>query len=62
MVVYLVAESEDQAALREKLGKHRMGKSCLYIKKLEAIDINILEELITKSVATIRARYPDQAT
>lgn len=58
MVVYLVAESDDQPALREKLGKHRMGKSCLYIKKLEAIDMDVLEELITKSVATIRARYP----
>lgn len=58
LVVYLVGTFEEQDVLREKLGKHKMGKSCLYIKKLEMIDMAVLEQLITKSVAAIRAQYP----
>lgn len=58
LVVYLVGRFPEQDALREKLGKHRIGKSCLYIKKLEAIDMQVLESLIIKSVAAIRAQYP----
>ena len=57
LVVYLVAESKEQRALRSKLGKHRMGKSCLYFKRLADLDVAILERLIVGSVATIERRY-----
>ena len=36
-------------ALR-KLGKHKMGKGCLYINKLDDVDLNILREMITLSL------------
>jgi hypothetical protein len=57
LVVYLLAESEAQKALRSKLGKHRMGKSCLYFKRLADLEPAILERLIAGSVADIKRRY-----
>ena len=44
--------------LLAKLGKHTMGKGCLYIKKLADIDEEVLNELVVKSVAAVRQRYP----
>jgi len=41
-----------------KLGKHRIGKSCLYIKKLENVDKGILKELITDSMHRMINKYP----
>ena len=49
LVLYLHCELEKQAALLEKLGKHKIGKSCLYIKKLEGIHIPTLKKLIKKA-------------
>ena len=42
---------ESHAALMKKLGKYKTGKACLHVKKLEDIDLEVLEELITRSVA-----------
>ena len=58
LVVYIFAESPAQIALLAKLGKHKMGKSCLYIKRLADIDLKVLEALITESVAEVKRRYP----
>jgi hypothetical protein len=41
-----------------KLGKHKMGKGCLYINKLDDVDRNVLIELVTKSVEKMRKLYP----
>jgi Domain of unknown function (DU1801) len=57
MVVYLVAESPEQRELLAKLGKHKMGKSCLYIKRLADIDTKVLEALVTKSVSEVKRRH-----
>ena len=59
LVVYLVAESAEQAALLATLGKHKMGKSCLYFKRLADLDPKILEALVAVSVAELARRYPD---
>lgn len=59
LVVYLVAEGPAQADLLAKLGKHRLGKSCLYLKSLDGVDAKVLEQLVAGSVAEIRRRYPD---
>jgi hypothetical protein len=40
-------------ALLSRLGKHSTGKSCLYLKKLEDVDQQVLEELIEKAVASV---------
>lgn len=57
LVVYLVAESADQKALLAKLGKHKMGKSCLYFRQLADIDKAVLEKLVANSVADVKRRY-----
>ena len=59
LVVYLLAEDPKQVALLAKLGKHKMGKSCLYFRRLADLDAKILEALIAGSVAELRRRYPD---
>ncbi len=41
--------------LMQKLGKHKPGKSCLYIKKLSDIDENVLEELIASSLEHVKS-------
>jgi hypothetical protein len=58
LVVYLVADGAEQAELLTKLGKHRMGKSCLYFKRLADLDAEVLEALVAGSVAEVKRRYP----
>jgi hypothetical protein len=57
LVVYLMAEGEEQRSLLSKLGKHRMTKSCLYFKQLADLDRSALEKLIVGSIADVRQRY-----
>jgi hypothetical protein len=57
LVVYLVAEGREQEALLSKLGKHKMGKSCLYFKRLGDLDKTILEALVANSVLKVTRRY-----
>ena len=58
LVVYLVAESPEQAELLAKLGKHKTGKACLYFKRLADLDPKILEALVAGSVAELKRRHP----
>lgn len=45
-------------ALMGKLGRYTTGKSCLYVKRLEHVDLDVLRELVMASVADMRERYP----
>ena len=56
LVVYLLADGEEQRSLLSKLGKHKMGKSCLYFKQLADLDRSTLEKLVVGSVAKVRRR------
>jgi hypothetical protein len=58
LVLYLLDGFPSHAALLERLGKHRTGKSCLYIKRLADVDSAVLEELIAASLAEMDQRYP----
>ena len=49
------------ASLMKKLGKHKSGKGCLYIKKLSDVDLDVLETLIRRSVERVRARVDKAA-
>ncbi len=42
-----------------RLGKHSMGKGCLYVKKLDDVDLEVLEDLVTLSVVKLREHYPN---
>ena len=57
LVVYLMAEEEEQRSLLSKLGKHKMGKSCLYFRQLDDLDRSALEKLVMASVADVKQRY-----
>lgn len=57
LVVYLVAECPDQADLLTRLGAHRLGKACLYFKRLAALDEQVLERLVRGSLAELRRRH-----
>lgn len=57
LVVYLVVEGREQETLRSKLGKHKMGKSCLYFKRLADLDTTILEALVANSILEVTRRY-----
>lgn len=48
-------------ALMKKLGKHKSGKGCLYIKKLADIDLDVLETLILRSADRVRERVDKPA-
>jgi hypothetical protein len=57
LVVYLMAEGDAQKSLLSRLGKHKMGKSCLYFKQLADLDKSVLEQLVTNSIADVKRRY-----
>jgi hypothetical protein len=50
LTLYIMSGFKEYTPLLEKLGKHKTGKACLYIKKLEDVDEKILRELIKRSV------------
>ncbi len=56
--IYLMCEFEGQEALFAQLGKHKMGKVCLYVRRLSDIDLSILEQLVSRSVSEVKRRYP----
>jgi hypothetical protein len=56
LVVYLFAEGPKQKALLSKVGKHTMGKSCLYFRRLADLDKTVLEKLVVGSLAEFKSR------
>ena len=54
LVIYIIADDEKQKALLSRLGKHSMGKSCLYFRRLGDLDRSVLEQLIVTSIASWR--------
>lgn len=57
LVVYVMAEGEKQRSLLRKVGKHRMGKTCLYFKRLADLDKSVLEKVVVGSISEARQRY-----
>ncbi|HEU5182938.1 MAG TPA: DUF1801 domain-containing protein [Gemmatimonadaceae bacterium] len=57
LVVYLWPKGQEQRSLLSKLGKHKMGKSCLYFKQLADLDTAVLEKLVVESIAEARRRH-----
>lgn len=50
LTLYIMSGFEEYDDLLGKLGRHSTGKSCLYVKKLEDVDQDVLRELVSKSV------------
>ena len=56
LTLYLMAGFERHADLMAKLGRHKTGKSCLYLKKLADADPAVLKELVGRSVAAMEKK------
>ncbi|WP_420573306.1 DUF1801 domain-containing protein [Kordia sp.] len=55
--LYIYSKTEKSDALLKDFGKFKMGKACIYIKKLTDIDVSILEQLCKESIAYINEHH-----
>ena len=61
LVVYIAAGFEGRDDLLARLGEHRTGKVCVYIRRLAKVDLKVLEKLVARSVADMKRRYPQHS-
>lgn len=59
LTVYIMCGFDKHQDIMEKLGKYKTGSSCLYLKKLEDIDLKVLRELMEQSIHYLKEKYPD---
>jgi len=57
LVVYIAPNFEDRDVLLARLGEHKTGKVCVYIRRLANVDLKVLEKLVARSVANTKSRY-----
>ncbi|MBX2828224.1 MAG: DUF1801 domain-containing protein [Flavobacteriaceae bacterium] len=55
--LYVYSKTEKSDALLKDLGKFKMGKACIYMKKLEDIDISVLKGLCMESIAYLNEHH-----
>ena len=58
ITLYIMTGFDDHDNLMSKLGKYKTGKACLYIKKIEDVDLSVLRELVRQSAEYGRKRNP----
>jgi len=58
LTLYIMPGYQDLSAYLERLGKHKIGKCCLYINKLTDIDMAVLEELLVYAWQDMKTKYP----
>ena len=61
LTLYMLGGWEPHGELLTKLGKHSLGKGCLYIKRLEDVDLSILNKLIVEAVKRAKKQAQDDA-
>ncbi|MEZ5239162.1 MAG: DUF1801 domain-containing protein [Microthrixaceae bacterium] len=57
LVIYVMPGYTERSEQLARLGKHRLGKSCLYINKLADVDLAVLEEIVADGVAEMRSTH-----
>ena len=57
LVVYIMPGYREYGDLLARLGKHKIGKSCLYLTRLDTIDLSVLEAIIASSVEVMKRLY-----
>jgi hypothetical protein len=62
LTLYIMAGVERFPALLKRLGKHKVGKGCLYVKRLSDVDPEVLEQLVRSSVEHVRKQYGETTT
>jgi hypothetical protein len=60
--IYILPGYADFGSILDRLGKHRIGKSCLYVNKLADIDLTVLEELVRAGLDDLGKRWPVRAS
>ncbi len=60
--IYIMPGFSQYQALLNRLGKHKLGKSCLYINKLADVDLKVLAKLVTASVKKMQQKYQCKAS
>lgn len=58
--LYVMLGIMDHQDLLKDLGKHKAAKGCLYIKKLDDVNMSVLEKLVKRSVDTLKKKYPSK--
>jgi hypothetical protein len=53
LTLYIMSGFDELAGLMARLGKHKTGKGCLYIKRLSDVDMGVLREMLERSVAKL---------
>lgn len=56
--IYIMPGYADYGSILSRLGKHKMGKSCLYLNKLQDADIDVLAELIRAGLRDLAKKWP----
>ncbi len=56
--IYIMPGYQDYGAILKDLGPHKLGKSCLYLKTLDEIDLKVLKKLIKTGLKDLRKVYP----
>lgn len=56
-VLYILPGYKNYQALLKRLGPHKLGKSCLYLKNLEGIEMSVVEELIAQGIADLEKTH-----
>lgn len=56
--IYIMPGYDDHGAILARLGKHRIGKACLYVRNLADIDMDVLADLIGAGLTSLSARWP----
>ena len=56
--IYIMPGFEAYGDLLSRLGKHKTGKSCLYVNKLADVDVDVLEALVRATAEEMKRRYP----
>lgn len=56
--IYIMPGYTDYSAILKDLGPHKLGKSCLYIKNIEDIDLAVLQKLIRVGLKDLAKKYP----
>lgn len=61
-VLYIMPGYADLEPWLDRLGKHKIGKSCLYVTQLSKVDMTVLEEIVTEGLRRLREMYEVQPT
>lgn len=56
LTLYLTTEPDVRATLLPRLGPHRAGAGCVYVKRLDTVDLDVLREFITRTVEFTRSQ------